>query len=72
MPKPSKEDDLSWVFDSLVDFLRGPMWNLPIINFIEQKSMIFEPDGDNQKAYKKVCACILCVFLSVVVEFQSV
>ncbi|XP_037094060.1 cilia- and flagella-associated protein 36-like [Pollicipes pollicipes] len=52
--KEAKADDMSWVFDSLVDFLRGPIWNIPMINFIEQKSMIFEPDGDNQCEYRRV------------------
>ena len=49
-----KEDEHAWVFDSLVDFLRGPLWNIPIMNFIEERSMTFEPDGNNQKAHKKV------------------
>ena len=52
--KDSGSDDMSWVFDSLVDFLRGPIWNIPMINFIEQKSMIFEPGGENQSEYRRV------------------
>ena len=52
--KSGKEDEHAWVFDSLVDFLRGPLWNIPIMNFIEEKSMTFEPEGNNQKTYKKV------------------
>lgn len=28
-----------WVFDSLVGFLRGPVWNVPILTFIEHKSL---------------------------------
>ena len=28
----------TWVFDSLVGFLQGPIWNAPVITFIEQKS----------------------------------
>ncbi|KAG8233775.1 hypothetical protein J437_LFUL003846 [Ladona fulva] len=32
-------EDKSWVFDSLVGFLKGPMWNGPILSFIEQKSI---------------------------------
>jgi len=46
----------NWVFDSLVGFLRGPVWNVPILTFIEHKSLIFEPDMDekNEKEYKKI------------------
>lgn len=32
-------DDQAWVFDSLVCFLHGPVWNAPIQNFIEEKSI---------------------------------
>ncbi|XP_043235434.1 cilia- and flagella-associated protein 36-like [Amphibalanus amphitrite] len=52
--KDNSSDDMSWVFDSLVDFLRGPIWNIPMINFIEQKSMIFEPGGENQREYRRI------------------
>ena len=53
----------NWVFDSLVGFLRGPVWNVPILTFIEHKSLgnfraweflkwndfsVFEPDEDDQ------------------------
>jgi hypothetical protein len=31
--------DDSWVFDSLVGFLKGPVWNVPILTFIEHKSL---------------------------------
>ena len=29
----------NWVFDSLVNFLRGPIWNVPILTLIENKSL---------------------------------
>ena len=32
------EED-SWVLDSLVGFLRGPVWNVPVLTFIEHKSL---------------------------------
>lgn len=46
----------SWVFDSLVGFLRGPVWNVPILTFIEHKSLIFEPEIEDQNdvEYKKI------------------
>ncbi|XP_052867818.1 cilia- and flagella-associated protein 36 [Anopheles cruzii] len=36
-------EDNSWVFDSLVCFLHGPVWNAPLQTFIEDKSIIFDP-----------------------------
>ncbi|XP_069688630.1 cilia- and flagella-associated protein 36 isoform X2 [Periplaneta americana] len=48
-------EDCSWVFDSLVGFLQGPIWNAPILTFIEQKSSIFEPgDSEHEDEYKKI------------------
>lgn len=44
------------MFDSLVGFLRGPVWNVPILTFIEHKSLVFEPgeDDKNEAEYKKI------------------
>lgn len=33
------EAENSWVFDSLVCFLSGPIWNAPLQSFIEEKSL---------------------------------
>ncbi|CAN8031731.1 unnamed protein product, partial [Ixodes persulcatus] len=49
----TEDDETSWVFESLVGYLRGPAWNIPIITFIEQKSIVFEPGPDNDE-YKKI------------------
>ncbi|XP_060536183.1 cilia- and flagella-associated protein 36 [Cylas formicarius] len=46
--------DNSWVFDSLVCFLNGPIWNAPLQSFIEEKSLIFEPTDPNNVEYKNV------------------
>lgn len=32
-------DSNAWVFDSLVGFLHGPVWNVPLQTFIEEKSL---------------------------------
>ncbi|XP_041968904.1 cilia- and flagella-associated protein 36 [Aricia agestis] len=48
----------AWVFDSLVGFLHGPVWNVPLQTFIEEKSLPFEPTEDGQvpdkPEYKKI------------------
>lgn len=48
----------AWVFDSLVGFLHGPVWNVPLQTFIEEKSLPFEPTDDGEvldrPEYKKV------------------
>ncbi|CAH0400443.1 unnamed protein product [Chilo suppressalis] len=51
-------DSNAWVFDSLVGFLHGPVWNVPLQTFIEEKSLHFEPtdNGDvpDNPEYKKI------------------
>ncbi len=33
------ENNADWILDSLVAYLRGPIWITPILNFVEQKSV---------------------------------
>lgn len=33
------DESNAWVFDSLIGFLHGPVWNAPLQTFIEEKSM---------------------------------
>lgn len=43
----AEEDPNSWVFDSLVCFLNGPIWNAPLQSFIEEKSLSKTPQLSN-------------------------
>ena len=38
MDQPTDTED-AWIFDSLVGFLRGPVWHVPVMSFLEQKSL---------------------------------
>lgn len=33
------EESNAWVFDSLIGFLHGPVWNAPLQTFIEEESL---------------------------------
>ena len=35
----ARDPEDAWIFDSLVGFLRGPVWHVPVLSFIEQKSL---------------------------------
>ncbi|XP_053985385.1 cilia- and flagella-associated protein 36 [Hylaeus volcanicus] len=48
------KDDSAWVFDSLIGFLQGPVWSAPLITFIEEKSLIFEADIEENDEYQKI------------------
>ncbi|XP_058805705.1 cilia- and flagella-associated protein 36 isoform X2 [Phymastichus coffea] len=50
----AEKDDSAWVFDSLVGFLQGPIWSAPLLTFIEEKSLIFEPETYDSKEYREV------------------
>ena len=39
MDSEKVEVNADWILESLVAYLRGPIWNVPIINFMEQKSV---------------------------------
>ncbi|XP_071450642.1 cilia- and flagella-associated protein 36 [Hetaerina americana] len=47
-------EDKSWVFDSLVGFLKGPLWNGPINSFVEQKSIFFESGENTTEEHSKI------------------
>ncbi|XP_033227355.1 cilia- and flagella-associated protein 36 isoform X3 [Belonocnema kinseyi] len=47
-------DESAWVFDSLIGFLQGPIWSAPLMSFIEENSLIFEPDTEDSKEYRDV------------------
>ncbi|GAB6020631.1 hypothetical protein CHUAL_003304 [Chamberlinius hualienensis] len=44
-----EEDEDRWVFDSLVGFLTGPIWNMPLLDFIESKCCEFETTGEKDE-----------------------
>lgn len=49
-----EKEDSAWVFDSLIGFLQGPIWSAPLMTFIEENSLIFEPDTEDCKEYREV------------------
>ncbi|CAL8111626.1 unnamed protein product [Orchesella dallaii] len=50
--QPAENAD-NWVFDSLVNFLHGSIWKVPVVGFIEEKSVVFDPDSYNNMTEEK-------------------
>lgn len=50
--------DQEWVLDSLIGFLKGPLWSEPVFAFLDERSVVFDAEdlADNQGEYKKVYA----------------
>ena len=65
------EDD--WIFDSLIGFLRGPVWNVPILTYIEHKSLgnclIYNPGLLGLKLLSSISTVETFKFLEIIVSF---
>lgn len=48
------EEGFSWVFESLVGFLKGPVWEAAVLTFIEKNSVVFDPVEEAEEEYKKI------------------
>lgn len=46
--------DWEFVFDGVVGFLTSPMWNVPIVTFIEKNCIVFEPNDENEFTYTEI------------------
>ncbi|XP_035703273.1 cilia- and flagella-associated protein 36 isoform X2 [Folsomia candida] len=45
MSNVDESDGDNWIFDSLVNFLHGNIWKMPVLGFVEEKSVVFDPDS---------------------------
>ena len=50
--------DQEWVLDSLIGFLKGPLWSEPVFTFLDERSVVFDVEDlpENQNEYQKVYA----------------
>ena len=40
-----------WLFDSIVGFLKSPMWKNPIQSFIDENCIVFDNEEENKFSY---------------------
>lgn len=52
--KDETNDELEWLYDSLIGFLKSPMWQTPIKTFIDENCIIFDCEQENKFAYTEV------------------
>ena len=36
------DDDLTWLFDAVLGFLKSPGWALPVMSFIDENCIVFD------------------------------
>ena len=39
-------EDRTWLFDSVLGFLRGPGWCLPVMGFIDENCVVFDTEEE--------------------------
>ena len=44
-------EDRTWLFDSVLGFLRGPGWCLPVMGFIDENCVVFDNEEENKFIY---------------------
>ena len=44
-------EDMVWLFDSVVQFLKGPEWAVPVWDFIDDNCIVFDSEDENKLAY---------------------
>lgn len=47
-------EDAEWVLDSVLAFLRCPLWTEPVTDFIEQKCSVFDDEEENKLSYTEL------------------
>ncbi|XP_063883096.1 cilia- and flagella-associated protein 36-like [Scylla paramamosain] len=45
----TEDEEVGWVLDGILNLLRGPVWCVPILTFIEHKSVTFEPKSEDKE-----------------------
>ena len=47
-------DDKEWLFESIIGFLKSPLWVNPIHSFIDENCLIFNTEDENKFTYTEV------------------
>ncbi|XP_018432154.1 PREDICTED: cilia- and flagella-associated protein 36 [Nanorana parkeri] len=47
-------EDAEWVLDSVLAFLKCPLWTEPVTDFIEQRCSVFDDEEENKLSYTEI------------------
>eukprot|EP00321_Phaeocystis_globosa_P007078 CAMPEP_0118822418 /NCGR_PEP_ID=MMETSP1162-20130426/9172_1 /TAXON_ID=33656 /ORGANISM="Phaeocystis Sp, Strain CCMP2710" /LENGTH=234 /DNA_ID=CAMNT_0006752965 /DNA_START=170 /DNA_END=870 /DNA_ORIENTATION=+ len=48
------DEDLTWLFDAVLGFLKSPGWALPVMSFIDDNCIVFDSEDENKLAYMDI------------------
>ncbi|NP_989091.2 cilia- and flagella-associated protein 36 [Xenopus tropicalis] len=46
--------DTEWVLESVLGFVSGPVWTVPVLEFMEQKCSVFDDEEENKLSYTEI------------------
>lgn len=46
--------DREWIFDSVINFVKSPLWKVPITSFINENCIIFDDEDENKLEYTDI------------------
>jgi len=46
--------DKEWIFDSVVNFVKSPLWKVPVTSFINENCVIFDDEDENKLEYTDI------------------
>merc|ERR1712096_146089 len=49
-----QEDELDWLHDYIVQFLKSPSFKIPLVTFIDENCVIFDEDEENKLTYTDI------------------
>ena len=41
------EGEYDWFFDTLIQYIKGPRWRVPVVSFIEENCIVFDSSEEN-------------------------
>jgi hypothetical protein len=47
-------DDCDWIFDFVMETFKSPIWEAPVMSFIDENCIVFDREDENKLAYSKL------------------
>ena len=49
-----EENEQDWILDTIVDYLKSPMWKNPILAFVDDHCACFDEEDENKLEYTAI------------------
>ena len=50
----AQDDNFDWIFDFVMEVLKSPEWEVPVMSFIDTNCAVFDSEDENKLAYTDV------------------